>query len=189
MKLLLVHSGNAVGGDSSKYTFVREQGEALRCLGCDVEYYAVVGKGLKGYLKNVKSLRKRILEYEPDIVHAHYGLCGMVAVLAAGKIPVVTTFHNGETLNWKVNILCSIFAMKAAHVVYVAQHIYDKCFLKAKNYSILPCGVTMEDMAITPYEDARKKLGWSKDRSIYSLAAQFPIEERTMLCWQRLWTD
>ena len=44
MRILLVHSGNAVGGETSKYTFVREQGEALQQLGCEVEYYAVVGK-------------------------------------------------------------------------------------------------------------------------------------------------
>ena len=49
MKILLVHSGNAVAGNSEKYTFVREQGEALRALGVEIEYFAVVGKGAKGY--------------------------------------------------------------------------------------------------------------------------------------------
>ena len=82
MRVLLVHSGNAVGGDSSKFTFVREQGETLRALkvegirgledeGMEVEYYAVVGKGMRGYLRNVKPLRKKIQEFQPDIVHAH----------------------------------------------------------------------------------------------------------------------
>ena len=48
MKILLVHSGNAVAGNSERYTFVREQGEALRNLGADVQYFAVVGKAPKG---------------------------------------------------------------------------------------------------------------------------------------------
>lgn len=173
MKVLLVHSGNAVNGDSSRYTFVWEQGSALEKQGCEIEYFAVVGKGLRGYLDNVKPLRKHIKEFQPDIIHAHYGLCGMVAVLASGKTPVVTTFHNGETLNWKVNLLCSFFAKKAAHVIYVAQHIYDKCFFKAKNYSILPCGVNMEDMVITPYEEARKQLGWSPDKKYILFGGSF----------------
>lgn len=172
MRIVEIHSGNAVGGDSMKYTFVREQGEALQAQGCEVAYYAVVGKGLRGYLRNVSTLRAKIEEVKPDIVHAHFGLCGMVAVLAVLSLrlslssnapAVVTTFHNGETLNRSVNLLCSFFALFAKHVVYVAQHIYDKCYFTNRHYTIMPCGVTMEDMVITPYEEARAQLGWSPD--------------------------
>lgn len=163
MRILEVHSGNAVGGDSNKYTFVREQGTALQAQGCEVDYFAIVGKGLRGYLRNVSKLRAKIKEVSPDVVHAHFGLCGMVAVLAAWRVPVVTTFHNGETLNKRINLLCSFFALFAKHVVYVAQHIYDKCYFTNRHYTIMPCGVTMEDMVITPYEEARAQLGWSPD--------------------------
>ena len=174
MKILLVHSGNAVGGDSSKYTFVLEQGESLRKLGCEVEYYAVVGKGVRGYLKNVKPLRKKIAEYKPDVVHAHFGLCGMVAVLAALKnVPVVITCHNGETLTKYGNIISSLAVRKAAYTIYVEQHIRDLSYYKAKNYSIIPCGVPMEEMTITPYTEARKQLGWSDDKKYILFGGAF----------------
>ena len=184
MRVLEVHSGNAVGGDSTRYTFVREQGESLEKQGCVVDYFAIVGKGFWGYLKNCSRLRSKIVEFGPDIVHAHYGLCGMVAVLAifdlsclfSSKLAnktfrpkIVTTFHNGETLSWKVNFLSSLFSLMAAYVVYVARHIYDKCIFKAKSYTIMPCGVTMEDMNITPYVEARKQLGWDQDNKKYIL--------------------
>lgn len=164
MKLLLIHSGNAVGGDSNKYTFVKEQGEALVNQGCDVSYFAIVGKGVKGYLSNLSKLRNYIRSESPDIIHAHYGLCGIVALLASKQTPVVITFHNGETLNWKINLLCSLFVLRAKHVIYVAQHIYDKCFIKAKKYSIIPCGVTLSDLPITPYQEARDELGWADNK-------------------------
>ena len=96
MRVLLVHSGNAVAGLSSTYTFVHEQGEALRARGIEIEYYAVVGKGTCGYLKNVRPLRKKIKDFQPDIIHAHYGLSGMLAVLSTRR-PVVITCHNDET--------------------------------------------------------------------------------------------
>lgn len=164
MKVLLIHSGNAVNGDSSRYSFVKEQGLKIESLGNEVSYFSVVGKGIKGYLRNVKLLKCKIKEINPNIIHAHYGLCGIVALLSTSKIPVVITFHNGETLNWKINLLCSLFVKKAKYVFYVAQHIYDKCFIKAKHYSILPCGITMEDMVITDYSKARKLLGWTENK-------------------------
>ena len=174
MKIMLIHSGNKVEGDSSKYTFVHEQGSALQKLGCEVEYFAVVGKGVRGYLRNVKPLQKIIAEFKPDIVHAHFGLCGMVAVLAAGKnVPVVITCHNGETLSRSANIITSLAVSKAAYAIYVEQHIRDLSFVKAKNYSIIPCGVPMEQMVVTPKEEARKQLGWSPNKKYILFGGAF----------------
>lgn len=165
MKILLVHSGNAVGGETSKYTFVREQGEALQQLGCEVEYYAVVGKGMKGYWHNVKPLRKQIREFKPDIIHAHYGLCGMVAVLATRKaVPVVVTCHNGETLTQYGNIITSLALRKADYTICVAQHIYDKLYLKPKRYCIQPCGIDLKDLPLTDKQAAMKEMGLPKEK-------------------------
>lgn len=165
MRVLFVHSGNAVGGDSSKYTFVREQGEELRKLGCEIAYYAVVGKGMRGYLRNVKPLRKKIQEFQPDIVHAHYGLCGMVAVLAARKkVPVVITCHNGETLTKYGNIISSLAIRLADYTICVAQHIYDKLYLKPKPYFIQPCGIDLKDLPLVDKAKAMKEMGLSLDK-------------------------
>ena len=165
MKVLLVHSGNAVGGDSSKYTFVREQGEELQKLGCEIAYYAVVGKGMRGYLRNVKPLRKKIQEWQPDVVHAHYGLCGMVAVLAASKkVPVVVTCHNGETLTKYGNIISSLAIRRADYTICVAQHIYDKLYLKPKPYIIQPCGIDLKDLPLVDKAVAQKEMKLSPDK-------------------------
>ncbi len=163
MRLLLVHSGNAVSGDSARYTFVREQGEALRSLGCEVEYYAIIGRGVIGYLKNVSSLRKKINEYQPDIIHAHFGLCGMVAVLAT-KRPVVITCHNGETLTKYGNIITSLALQRAAHTICVAQHIYDKLYLKPKRYTIQPCGIDISDLPLMDKAEAQAAMNLPTDK-------------------------
>ena len=165
MKILLVHSGNAVGGDSSKYTFVKEQGRSLEQLGCEVEYFAVVGKGVRGYLRNVKPLRKKIQEWQPDVVHAHFGLCGMVAVLAARKkVPVVVTCHNGETLSKSANIISSLAIRRADYTVCGAQHIYDKLYLKPKQYMIQPCGIDLKDLPLVDKVVAQKEMNLSPNK-------------------------
>lgn len=145
MKILLVHSGNAVDGNSQRYTFVREQGEALRKQGVDIEYFAVVGKGVAGYLSNYRRLQAAIQQYQPDLIHAHFGLCGALCVLQT-SVPVVITCHNGETLTWYGNIISSLAIQRAAHTICVAQHIYDKLYFKPKRYTIKPCGIEMTDI-------------------------------------------
>ena len=177
MRVLFIHSGNAVGGDSSKYTFVREQGAALNaatisdeCLGIrdekiDVGYFAVVGKGVCGYLRNVMPLRKKIMEFRPDIVHAHFGLCGMVVVLAAKKkVPVVITCHNGETLSRSANIITSLALQRADYTICVAQHIYDKLYLKPKHYLIQPCGIDLKDLPLVDKDSAMREMNLPKDK-------------------------
>ena len=135
--------------------FVLEQGESLRQLGLDIEYMPVRGN----YFLAVRDLKRKIRECQPDIVHAHFGLSAITAELQF-LVPVVTTFHNGETLNWHVNFLTSLFSRRAKHVVYVAQHIYDLVYFKAKKHSIIPCGVNMDDCHIIDQAAARQQLGF-----------------------------
>ncbi len=148
--------------------FVTEQGESIRKTGHEVDYFLVQGN----YITAVKALKAKIREFKPDIIHAHYGLAAITAELQA-EVPVVTTFHNGETLNRHVNLMCSLMSLRASHVIYVAQHIRDLCYFKAKNYSIIPCGVPMEQMIITPKEEARKQLGWSPDKKYILFGGAF----------------
>ena len=153
--------------------FIVEQGEAIRKCGVDVDYFAVGGKGLLSYFTARKALMKKIKEFQPDLIHAHYGLSGITAVLQ-GKVPVVTTFHNGETLSFSSNILSSLFSLRTKFMVYVAQHIYDLAYLKRKkNYVILPCGIDLNDCVITDKEIARKELGFLPDKKYILFGGAF----------------
>lgn len=148
--------------------FVSEQGESLRAAGCEVDYFLVKGS----YLLAVRALKKKIRDFQPDIVHAHYGLSAITAELQS-LAPVVTTFHNGETHNWQVNLVTSLMSLRAKHVIYVAPHIREKVYFKAKNYSIIPCGVTLEDCFLMDKSEARCQLGWSPDKKYIMFGGAF----------------
>ena len=177
MRVLLVHSGNGVAGLSSTYTFVHEQGEALRARGIEIEYYAVVGKGVWGYLRNVRPLRKKIKACRPDIVHAHFGLSGLLATLST-RLPVVITCHNGETLTRKGNFFSSIGLLFARCTICVAQHIYEKLFFHPRDYMILPCGIDLENLPIVPKEKAQEEMGLPKDRINILFGGAFANERK-----------
>lgn len=161
MKILLVHSGNAVS-DSSDYTFVKEQGDALQNIGHDVFYFAIKGKGLKGYLGNRKRLVHTIISIDPDIIHAHYGLSGALAILQK-KAPVVITFHNGETLTMLGRIISSIASWFSNYNIYVAEHIRKNLFWQHGKYSILPCGIWLDKLPIVPHKEAVAALNFDPD--------------------------
>lgn len=172
MRLLLVSRYKTNFADH-QLPFVTEQGEALRDAGCEVDYFLIRGN----YIRAVRALKAKIRECRPDIVHAHFGLSAITAELQS-LVPVVTTFHNGETLNWHVNLLSSLMSLRAKHVIYVAQHIRDLSYFKARNYSIIPCGVSMEQMMITPKEEARKQLGWETDKKYILFGGAFSNERK-----------
>ena len=162
---------------SRQAPFVTEQAEAVRTLGHEIEYYLVKGS----YVKQYFALRKKIKEWKPDIVHAHYGITAIVAELQ-NLVPVVTTFHNGETHSWYVNLICTLLSLRAKHVIYVAQHIYDKVYFKAKNYSIIPCGISLEDCFVMDKAEARRELGWELNKkyilfggAFYNLRKNYPL--------------
>lgn len=148
--------------------FVLEQGESLRAAGCEVDYFPVRGN----YFTAVRALKAKIRDFHPDIVHAHYGLSGVTAALAVLSLrlslssnapALVITFHNGEWHNWHVNLLSSLFARLADHLIYVAPHIREKMYIKHPHYTILPCGVNMEESTPTDYRAARAQLGFNPD--------------------------
>ena len=162
--------------------FVKEQGEAIAQVlregksqeprveseSSVVEYFLVKGN----YLKAVKALKAKIREFKPDIIHAHYGLSAITAELQS-MVPVVTTFHNGETHSWWVNFITSLMSLRAKHVIYVAQHIRDLVYFKAKNYSIIPCGVSLEDCFLMNKAEARKQLGWDAKKKYVMFGGAF----------------
>ena len=68
MKVLFVSSGNSNIGISP---IVKKQGESLQNEGMSLSFFTIKGKGILGYLKNINKLKRRINEYQPDLIHAH----------------------------------------------------------------------------------------------------------------------
>jgi teichuronic acid biosynthesis glycosyltransferase TuaC len=94
MRVLFVCSGN-VGG-FEVVPFIKEQGEAIRKSGLEVEYFPLKGKGWKGYLKAALSLRRYLKKNRFDLIHAHFILSGCAAVFASGKTPVVLSLMGSD---------------------------------------------------------------------------------------------
>ncbi len=137
MKILIV--GNNKPGRFAP--FVEEQARALLQQGCEVVFFGVQGKGIWGYLRCLPALKHAIRQYQPNLIHAHYGLSGLLANLQR-HVPVITTYH-GSDIN-KPNILrFSKIAMRlSAWNIFVSKRNIAIAQPKDK-YTLLPCGVNL----------------------------------------------
>ena len=121
MKVLIVASYNK----NSFVPFVKEQAEALQEVGCIVDFYGVVGKGVKGYLSALPALKQKISDYKPDVIHAHFGLCGLLANLQR-NVPVVTTYHGCDINDIKLRPLSFPSLLLSKYNLFVSKNQKNK---------------------------------------------------------------
>ena len=151
--------------------FVTEQVAALEQLGVECLYFQIKSKGIAGYLKHLKALKKALRSFQPDVVHAHYGLCGLLANLQR-RVPVVTTYH-GSDINEKKVLPFSKLAMRlSAWNIFVSQKTIEIAKPK-KKYSLLPCGIDISGLQLTDKQEARNKMHLQSDKKYILFAGAF----------------
>ncbi|MBO7616852.1 MAG: glycosyltransferase [Bacteroidales bacterium] len=167
MKVLFVASHN-----SGRFVpFIVEQARALQFVGCEVEFFGLKGKGVKGYLANLSALKKKIKEFYPDVIHAHYGLSGLFANLQR-KVPVVTTYHGSDINDSKVLPFSKWAVRLSAWNVFVSRKTMEKASPKQR-YSLVPCGIDFTDLQLTPKLEARKRMRLKENKRYVLFAGAF----------------
>lgn len=172
MRVLIVANHN-----TGKFTtFIVEQVESLRRLGIEIDYFGVHGKGILGYLSNLRNLKKKIKEFHPDIIHAHYGLSGLLANLQR-IVPVVTTYHGSDIhTGGKVLFFSKLSILLSAYNIFVSQHLLELSGYHGRKQIVLSCGIN--DTVFYPMErnDARRKLHWDIGGTYVLFAGAFDNE-------------
>ncbi len=135
MKVLIVCSSNS----GKVAPFIEEQVISLENKGVLFDFFLIKKKGAKGYLMERKSLIKKIKSFQPDLVHAHYGLSGLLANTQR-KIPVITTYH-GSDINLNIIFLFSKICMiLSSKNIFVSEKNLRKSGANKKSV-LLPCGI------------------------------------------------
>ena len=159
MKVLFVASGNKKFGVSS---FVTSQAKSLEEAGVEIVIFPVVGHGWKGYLANLPKLRRTIRKENPDLIHAHYTTCGVLASLVTRKpiiVSVLGSFPNPKSFKLK-------------WVRFFIKHIWAQTITKSKRTAdqiglpdihIIPNGVNLDQFKPYPFEESRQILGFDNE--------------------------
>lgn len=176
MKVLFVASGNKTVGTISP--FVRSQYDSLVQQGIEMIMFPVVGHGVKGYIKHLFALRRLIREERPDIVHAHYSVCGYLSAVAS----------MGLKNKMVVSILGSFPKenQKKKMVRFFVDHIWDATIVKSERTKkqldrevyVIPNGVNLEQFTIIEKNKAREMVGFESDKKYVVFVSNPAREEK-----------
>ncbi len=167
MKVLIVCSKNS----GSIAPFIVDQADALKKANVEIDFFTIIGKGFSGYLKCYTPFLKKVKEFKPQIIHAHYSLSGLLANLQR-KIPVITTYHGSDINDSKVFVLSKLNMFLSASNIFVSEKNKTKSRLKSK-HDLIPCGVDIELFKPIDKEMARKVLGLDANNKYVLFAGAF----------------
>lgn len=175
MKVIFVASGNQK--IESIAPFVQVQMDSLADKGVEISLYRVVGRGIKGYVTNTVQLRKILKREQPDIVHAHYSICGYLASIA----------NFGLKSKVVVSLMGSDMVVKLPLIRFFAKKLWDMTIVKSREMfdrlnvaraRIIPNGVNLEKMHLLDKNDSRKKSGFEDTKQYIIWCSQIDREEK-----------
>lgn len=174
LKVLFVCSGARHGKPSP---IVLAQGNSIIPALSSLSYFVIKKEGPIGYLMEMFRLRKFLKIGTFDIIHAHYGLSGFVALLARRNHKLLVSFMGTDilgaekdngSLTWSSLLLAKLNG-------FLARYFYDYCIVKSQQmFSILntrrktliPNGVDLDVFKPVRKDEARKLLGLDQEEKI-----------------------
>lgn len=151
-----------------------EQVDALRSLGHDVRYVTAKKGGIGGYVELYRNLRKAIREIQPDIVHAHYGICGLIANLQ-WQVPVVVTYP-GSDINDKRIRPISVMAMRLSkYNLFMSKRQIAKIqrYAKPEKTEIVRYGILSDLFVVQDKAIARRAMKLDADKKYVLFSSKF----------------
>ncbi len=176
MKVLFVSSGNSITFPIAP--FIKSQGESLIRNSVELEYFTIVGNGFRGYLKNIRRLKRVVKDTKPDIIHSHYSLSGWISIFANRKKAVVLSLMGSDVHGGNTKLLVNFILMIQ---VFMIQLFNKVIIIKSKNLSnglwakkkcrIIPNGVNFDVFVPMDKKEVRKKLNLENDKKYILFAA------------------
>lgn len=137
--------------------FVRDQVEALRRRGAEVELFTFPPGSPAAYLAAARQLRRSRETY--DVVHAHFGLTAWPALAARGRRRVVT-LHGTDVTNPRSRAITRAALPRYDLVAAVSKELAARV---PGDVAVLPCGVATDRFRKMGRAHARRELGLDPD--------------------------
>src|SRR5919202_1234762 len=167
MRVLVVTSMYPTPSRPGLGGFVRDQVDALRGLdGLEVEVFAFEPGGPSRFARAAARLRRTHRGGDFDLVHAHYGLSGWVALALGRRAPLLVTFHGTDLCHRVVGPMSRALAPLVDVTAPVSARLARAGLPGAgatRAAPILPCGVNLDRFGPRDRGEARRRLGLDAD--------------------------
>jgi teichuronic acid biosynthesis glycosyltransferase TuaC len=168
-------------------SFVKAQMDSLRPLGVDYEVLFINGReSWRNYLRAIGEMCRRLRTSRFDLIHAHFGLSGLVARCQL-RVPVVVSFMGDDVLgrpkrSGRITLYgrflqLSSFLLARAVAGVIVKSREMKTRLRLDSAEVIPNGVDLELFRPMDRDEARRALGLDPKKK-FVLFPYDPAEER-----------
>jgi glycosyltransferase involved in cell wall biosynthesis len=160
MKVLAVTNMYPTDDEPWFGSFVAYQVQSLQAAGVEMQVVSFDGRARRIEYVNAARRVRDLARDGFDLVHAHYGLSGAVA-MAQRRLPVVTTFWGSDVayVPWQRRV--SWVVARATHPVFVAAA--NAISLGCRDATVIPSAIDIDLFRPIARSEALKSLGWSED--------------------------
>lgn len=155
---------------------VKNQGLSLAKADCEVYFFTVERGGFAGYRKAAKEIKSFLKKQPVDIIHAHYGLCGLSALFGkSAGVPLVVSFMGDDILgsnriNGDITLLSRLFSYlnRLMAILFYSAVIVKSNKMNEKVWGrafIVPNGVDIQHFKPQNKVIARERLKLSQDKT------------------------
>jgi teichuronic acid biosynthesis glycosyltransferase TuaC len=169
MKVLFVYSAKSVTGQNN---IVENQASSLFSKEIDIKLFPLEGKGITGYLRNIKDLSKFLKTGQIDIIHAHYGLSGIVSFIAKKREKLIVSFMGSDLIGSKnlseklLTFINIIFARLFYDISIVKSAQMFARLSKSTHVVLIPNGTSLERYGFMDQMIARNEAGLQNTANI-----------------------
>jgi teichuronic acid biosynthesis glycosyltransferase TuaC len=151
--------------------FIRSQIDSLLNQGVRIEIVEIRGyESSINYFKAIGEIKKIVKTKGIHLIHAHYSYCGLVALLANTKVPLILSLMGNDilgtpnfkgklTFRGKMDIILSKIIIKKVNHVIVKSEKMNSQIKSNIPYSVVPNGVNFELFKPQNLIESRRKLG------------------------------
>jgi len=163
--------------------FVKEQFEYLHDhYDMDMDLFVLNGQSSLHKYLNPLVLYQKIKDFEPDIIHVHYGLTGLPLLLIAPFIKnkkIIATYHGSDVNGSKAVFFISKMLNKYAdYNIAVSQQIFEKINQLSEKCVWIPCGI--DDIFLDDQEPVERKNAVIFPGSPRRAVKNYPLFEEMM---------
>jgi glycosyltransferase involved in cell wall biosynthesis len=168
--------------------FLVDQINSLRKAGVSIKIFSFRGsKNPANYIRAWSSVRKILKREQIDLIHAHFGQSGIIALPKLR--PLIVTFHGSDVLgeysprgtytlaSHLLRVVSKFVAFFSDEVIVVSDTLREK-LLKKRPCHVIPCGINIDIFRPMDKIEARNQLHFSLDKQLILFAGQseFPVK-------------
>ena len=172
----------------SAFIFAKRQVEDLTELGHSNEiFYFNTAFSILGFFGQLKSLKKKVAAFSPDIIHAHYGTINAFFASRITNVPLVVSFHGSDInftrdVHWlreKLGKLLSAKAAKCANqIICVSEKLQDNLPTGKEKSTVLASGINTRMFRRIDMEDCKEKLHLDSKKNYVFFNSSNPVVKR-----------